>query len=445
MNRIVALSGVVGGCVLVACAGHDSTLIEPGASLDDASFVPDRAPPEAIASSGVAVRSDAPPSLSGVADAGTLDDGIEPSAALAPFERRCGSGALTALGHEMLTRPPYLQRLSSDSMELLFRLAPEATELGSVEVSTPDGVPVSSGEVAIDRGAPDGRQRVAHVEGLEPSSYYCYSLSGLTEPIGFRTAPRADEGAVVRFSVFGDSGSGGATQLAVRDQIAAVPFDLLLHTGDIAYEAGSLAQFESNFFGVYAGLLKSLPAFPVPGNHEYRTDSAGPFVEVFDLPDNHVPGAGERWYSFDWGDVHFVALDTERLGTLQIAWLEQDLTNNRRPWVVAFLHRPPYSSGEHGGASNVEAAFVPLFERHHVPIVFSGHDHDYERTLPINGVTYVVTGGGGKGTRDVGTSAFTARSESILHFVAAEIRDNSLHLRAIDEAGNEFDSVDITR
>jgi acid phosphatase type 7 len=110
-----------------------------------------------------------------------------------------------------------------------------------------------------------------------------------------------------------------------------------------------------------------------------------------------------------------------------------------------YLHRPPFSSGEHGSNLAVREAFVPLFERHRVPLVFAGHDHDYERTIAINGVTYVVTGGGGRGTRPVGASPFTAFSESTLHFIAASVSDSALVLHAIDATGQTFDSLQLTR
>jgi hypothetical protein len=143
--------------------------------------------------------------------------------------------------------------------------------------------------------------------------------------------------------------------------------------------------------------------------------------------------------------VHFVALDTEQLGETQTGWLAQDLAQNELPWTVVYLHRPPFSSGYHGSSGQVRAAFSSLFEQHGVQVVFAGHDHNYERTQPINGVTYVVTGAGGHGTRRVGRSSFTAYSENVLHFVHGEVQGDTLLLHAIDAGGREFDSVSIAQ
>lgn len=164
---------------------------------------------------------------------------------------------------------------------------------------------------------------------------------------------------------------------------------------------------------------------------------------LVEFPSTGLPGA--ELASFDWGPVHFVALDTERVGAEQAEWLDRDLEQNTLPWSVAYMHRPPYSSGKHGGSESVREAFSPLFEKHGVPLVLAGHDHDYERTRVIAGVTYVVTGGGGYGVRPVGSSDFTVRSLSIFHFVRVEVNPQRLLLEAIDTDGAVFDSVEISK
>jgi hypothetical protein len=191
--------------------------------------------------------------------------------------------------------------------------------------------------------------------------------------------------------------------------------------------------------------LDRIPYFVTIGNHEYETEQGAPFRQVFGLFENGAPDGLERWYSFDWGDVHFVALYTNVTGPVQANWLEADLSANVRPWTVVFLHHAPYSSGTHGGNAAVRSTFVPILVAHHVPLVFAGHDHDYERTKPIDGVTYIVTGGGGRGTRDADRSNFTAFSEQVAHFVYGVLTGDEMRLYAIDATGQEFDSVLVRR
>ena len=278
----------------------------------------------------------------------------------------------------------------------------------SVVVSAIGGSVLASPLAAKDPSATLGTgaaQWLAPLAPLTPDTVYCYDVktgSAASERLGFRTAPAAGSGAPVRFIAFGDSGGGGDDQTALRDQMATVPFDFMIHTGDIPYDGGTRAAFEQRFFGVYADYLKYFPVFPASGNHEYDSADAAPFREVFVLPENGGPDGIERWYSYDWGDVHFVALDTERTGPVQAAWLDADLTANQLPWTIVYWHKPPFSSGEHGSDGGARTYFVPILEKHQVPLVLNGHDHDYERTTPQNGVTYVVTGGGGVGVRPVG-------------------------------------------
>ncbi len=361
------------------------------------------------------------------------------SAPDAELVAHCGDGATSELGRTSLARLPFLQQLTSRSVFVVFRTnQPGPVE---VDVTTIDGAYVTTVTSEADPSLAGGAQQLARLEGLEPSSAYCYSLRGLTQPAGFRTAPKPGVGARVRFAAFGDSGTGGADQQALLKQLWTVPFDLIVHTGDLAYDSGTAAQLDRAVFRVYGPLLRSFAMFPIAGNHEYGTDAAAPFLHAFVLPENGAPDALERWYSFDWGDVHFVGLDTEQIGPTQAAWLEADLMSNRLPWTVVFGHRPAFSSGEHGSDDEFREHFVPVLERYQVPLVLSGHEHNYERTKVLNGVTYVVTGGGGRGTRPVGRSSFTAFSEAVVHFVFGEVQGPQMVLHAIDGAGREFDQT----
>lgn len=347
---------------------------------------------------------------------------------------RCSAGSEPSADPLVFSRAPFLQQVDADSALVVFRaaVAPER-----VELTTFDGRTVSSVTPQVDPSVAGGEQWIARLQGLEPGTGYCYSLSGMSAPAGFRTAPARGTTAAVRFVAIGDSGDG-VYQSRIFEQFRAVPLDLFLHTGDIAYSNGTESQLDRQFFRMYEPLLRSFAAFPTAGNHDYSTNDGAAFLSSFVLPDN---GDAERSYSFDWGDVHFVALDTERISPEQAAWLDADLSASALPWQIVFAHRPPFSSGEHGSDAAFRRYFVPVLESHRVPLVLNGHEHDYERTKPQNGVTYVVTGGGGHSTRPVDRSSFTAFAESVLHFVYVEITGPRLLLHAIDGIGREFDQV----
>jgi len=315
-------------------------------------------------------------------------------------------------------------------------------------VTAPDGRLLGSAsgerEAVIVREAGES-QLWARLEGLKPGTLYCYALADaggpLTGRIGFRTAPAPDAAEPVRFMAFGDSGSGNADQRALAAQMLSVPYDLIVHTGDLAYEDGTIGELEDTVFGVYAPLFQHLPFYPAAGNHEYHTQDAAPFRAVFALPDT----TAERWYSYDWGRVHFVALDTESDYATQASWLDADLAATALPWKIVYFHKPPYSSGAHGSDRTLRLLLAPVFEKHGVQLVLAGPDHDYERVAPQGGVRYIVTGGGGVGTRSVGTSSFTELSEDVIHFLYVEVGADELVLHAIDGIGADFDSVVVPR
>jgi 3',5'-cyclic AMP phosphodiesterase CpdA len=361
----------------------------------------------------------------------------------------CGAPANPIAIDPHFARRPYLQHTTSTSQQLVWVSATGASSVALVSAS--DGTEVTTTPPVRDGSAhllAGQSQWTSDLGELAPDTTYCYEIrddGAATTRAGFSTPPAAGAGGRVRILAFGDSGSATHDQAALLEQMRTVDFDLMLHTGDIAYQTGTRAELQQNFFDSYADLLADHPMFPASGNHDYETEDAAPFREAFRLPENGGPEGLERWYSFDWGDVHFVALDTERIGPVQAQWLDDDLGRNSLPWTIVYGHRPPFSSGSHGSDGNFRTHFLPVIEKHHVPLVLTGHDHHYERSTPQNGVVHVVTGGGGRGVREVGWSSFTAFDTAVIHFVYITIEGDQLALHAIDGLGQEFDSLVLTR
>ena len=356
---------------------------------------------------------------------------------VAELTAACGDVA-HAVSADLIRRKPYLQNVGATGGSVLW--AGYSTRGSSLEITTPDGDVVTSVEADLDTAWISGGmdRMVARFDGLQPNQVYCYSVldpagGTLIGRVGFKTAPT--RGGPVSFTVLGDTGDASPDQIELAKQLAKYPADLMLHVGDMAYGSGTISEFDEKYFSIYGSLLSHVPMFPVTGNHEYGSDDAKPFRALFDLPNN------ERWYSFDWGNVHFIGLDTEQLGDEQEAWLANDLKNSTAEWRVAFMHKGPYSSGGHGSNSDVQERFQPLFEQFGVELVFSGHDHHYERTKQINGVHYVITGGGGAGTNPVSESEFTAFATEVVQLTHVTVDDTTLRMHAIDGTGKEFDQL----
>ena len=104
---------------------------------------------------------------------------------------------------------------------------------------------------------------------------------------------------------------GTPEQLRVASLLQQEDVSLVLHVGDIAYMHGSFADFQKNYFDVYRQVLARTPLFPTPGNHEYETPNAVAYLALHNVPAETVSlGERGRYYSFDWGNVHFVSLDS---------------------------------------------------------------------------------------------------------------------------------------
>jgi hypothetical protein len=333
--------------------------------------------------------------------------------------------------------------------------------------------------VAATHAIHDGKSwYTAHLEGLAPGTTYHYRLyldgKDVTPnpDLAFVTAP-APGGAGFTFAVLGDSRPTGRSMPptgeaeALAAAMAAGRYALGLHTGDLVTSGGLCTgpdsawnQYIRAYFHLYGELLGRTPFYPSIGNHELSGGECGyqAYTGLFALPDNAPRSGQEIYYSFDWGDAHFVALNTTQdysLASAQYQWLVRDLQANTGHWTFVFFHHPAYSSGAEGSRPAVQSHLVPLFEAQGVDVVFTGHDHHYERTCPIRsgacttaqdgGVVYFVTGGGGAPLRDVSGAWFTAHKASTHHFLRAWLVGCSLQIEAVGTRGEILDRYEMEK
>ncbi|UCG93255.1 MAG: metallophosphoesterase [candidate division WOR-3 bacterium] len=275
-----------------------------------------------------------------------------------------------------------------------------------------------------------------HVEltSLVPATEYFYQVLPDGDINEFTTFPTYAD--TFFFAAFGDTRSDSAAHHSVIDRMAAYEFAFMMHSGDLVSNGDETSDWIT-FFNVEDTLLQSKHFMPSIGNHE---DPFWCYDTLFALPDS------EDYYSVNYVNAHCIILNSEMdLDGIQRDWLIDDLiaasSDTTIDWIFAIFHHPPYSSGNHGSQLDVRDAWCPLFEQYGVDIVFSGHDHNYERTIPINGVVYIVTGGGGAPLHSVGTSAWTAYSEETYHFCLIRIAGKTLLLKAIKPDGTVFDTL----
>ncbi len=328
--------------------------------------------------------------------------------------------SITTNAQTTLVRGPYLQSLTDKSIKIMWRTSD----------STQAVVKIGNAPNALNRTIIDThniKDHIVLVDGLSAREKYYYSvgtddvnvLAGGDEQHHFFAAPSVGDTIGFRFWVIGDFGKANSRQVRVRNWFQTYvkdnKVDAWLWLGDNAYQDGKDVEYQEKVFGRtygYDSILRFLPSYPIPGNHDYNSVNqskpaekhTGPYynnVEVFRNAEmGGIPSKTEAYYSYDFGNVHFMALNSELytysifwdLGSPYKTWIENDIKSTDKKFIVAYIHQPPYSKGSHDTddfyqifMQNTREKIVPILEKYGVDVVLSGHSHVYERSYLING------------------------------------------------------------
>jgi hypothetical protein len=305
----------------------------------------------------------------------------------------------------VVTRGPYLQLGTPTSVIVRFRT--DVAGVGRVSYGTN-----AASLNLFSGGTASTTNHSVQLSNLAPDTAYFYSvgLTNLTLASGtnyfFRTGPPPGSRQPFRVWALGDFGFTNASAGPVRDayyNFAANRYtDLWLMLGDNCYHGGPDSVWQVAVFNTYSNILRQTPVWSTIGNQETfnqpTVSNTAPYFENFTFPTNAEAGGvasgTERYYSFDYGNVHFVCLDSmssaRTAGSPMLLWLEADLQQNTNEWLIAFFHHPPYSKGSNDSDTKTEQIqmrgnAVPLLESYGVDLVLSGHSHSYERSYLIDG------------------------------------------------------------
>jgi predicted MPP superfamily phosphohydrolase len=247
----------------------------------------------------------------------------------------------------------------------------------------------------------------------------------------------------LKFAVVGDAGTGAQPQYEVGHQMwasrSAFPFEFVLALGDNMYGRQEPEDFVAKFEKPYQPLLAAgVPFFATLGNHDRQENR---FYPGFNM-------GGDRFYTFVRQHVRFVILDTNLMDPKQLAWAEATLREAPEAWKIVSFHHPLYSNGgRHGSNVELRVLLEPLLVKYGVNVVFSGHEHIYERLRPQKGITYFVEGSGGQLRKgDLKRTATTAAGfDQDRTFMLIEITADEMRFRTISRSGSTVDSGIIIR
>jgi hypothetical protein len=309
-------------------------------------------------------------------------------------------------GTASVTRGPYLQVGTPSSMVIRWRT--DAPTDSRVMYGAAPGSLTSWRDAAAAT-----TEHQIKLDFLLPDTKYYYSVGTTTQTLGggdanhyFYTSPPIGTVRPFRIWAISDAQFGGAVAQAVRNAYqtftGATRTDVWLTAGDNAYPNGTDSELQSAMFNVFPAILRNTVVWPALGNHDMagsaNPPATQPYFMSFSMPTNGEAGGvasgTQRYYSYDYGNIHFVCLDSmtsDRSPTgAMLTWLKQDLAATRQRWIIAYWHHSPYSKGTHDSDTSLEMtqmrqAALPILEAANVDLVLSGHSHTYERSFLIDG------------------------------------------------------------
>lgn len=254
------------------------------------------------------------------------------------------------------------------------------------------------------------------------------------------------------FAAVGDTGSGGRQAMAVAERMAAgyqeSPYGLVTHLGDLCYYGRVEDRFDDVFVRPMRPLIDAGVRFELAiGNHDGALHHSDESLTEIDA-ELRLLGTPARNYTTSHGPVDFFYLDSSTPGLLgedssaQLEWLDDALASSTNQWKVVCMHHPVYSAGAHGPTPHAEDVLAPVYARRAVDLVLTGHDHHYERTRPVEGVTYLVSGGGCK-TTPVGRSRYTVAAASALQYLHVDVVGDRLTGRSVRADGAVLDRFEL--
>jgi phosphodiesterase/alkaline phosphatase D-like protein len=311
--------------------------------------------------------------------------------------------SLTASTTPSITRGPYLQMATSNTMVVRWRTS----------VPTDSRVQYGTNPISLTSQANDATLTTEHkmrIYNLQSNTRYYYSVGSSTYTLAsgssyfFKTSPTSS--TPTRVWVIGDSGTANSNARAVRDAYlkytGSTATNLWLMLGDNAYASGTDAEYQAAVFNTYPQVLRNTVLWPTIGNHDTAeqttVSSSLPYFQMFTLPTTAEAGGvasgTEKYYSFNYGNIHFIVLDSmtsDRSPSGQmLTWLKSDLAATTKTWIIASWHHPPYSKGSHNSDTETQLIemrknALPILEDAGVDLVLAGHSHSYERSYLLDG------------------------------------------------------------
>lgn len=331
-------------------------------------------------------------------------------------------------------------------------------------------LPANNYEFMTDQGIK--YQHVVKLSGLKPDTSYEYRVGDGDHRTTWEVF-HTDSGIRTKALIFPDSQGADYKMWEKNAQTAwkkNPDAQFFINMGDLVDNGQQFWQWARWLDGV-SGMIDKIPLAPISGNHEdytldWKMTEPHTYLNMFTLPGNEVAGFDEYFYSYDYGDVHFTVLDTQKdelaqfkpdLFARQLAWAEKDLAATDKKWKVVLMHKHIFSFRVNGAFNDIAETFMPLFDKYNVDVVFTGHIHSYRRTVPFykgepseKGTIYISTGAAGERLRINGPPRIAVEAainpyQSLPNYLVLETNGDIMQIQAFSQKGEQFDSVQLKK
>jgi hypothetical protein len=334
---------------------------------------------------------------------------------------------------------PYTQNVTDTSLTIIWE-TDNPTSDNRVEY----GETSSYGYIEYGKSDTDHHEITIHPT-FASGHYKVVSDSVESEDFRFKLASHPDFYDEFEFVIFGDSrGVWDNWQMAtiMANAVHDESSEFVIHLGDMVHDGWQDTEWMS-WLSLMKPLMQDAPVYGVLGNHELN---APRYFEIFAHQNN------EKWYSFDYGLIHFTVLSNYHqwnVGSEQYQWLENDLSTTTQPVKFVCFHEPIYcAEGQwgHPPREDIREVWEPLFINYNVKLVWQGHNHFYQRTDPLDGVIYLVSGGAGAPVTPPGDDWYINFSLGAFHYCLLDvsIEDWEIIISARDKNGETFDEFIIS-
>ena len=346
-------------------------------------------------------------------------------------------------GHSKIIMKPYLQAVTMTSIYVMAECDSKDTVIVKYGATDFYGNSAKTAIIDFTTAKPVTFVHKIKLTGLLPGTHYFYQVyqENSTFPIsGFYTA--VTPGTPFRFTWMADFRTNVNIHDSISELVLAANSVVSLYGGDLCINSEYPSWKKEFFIKNQLELASQVPYFNTPGNHEQWGTNAKAFTR------NPESASGTQdFYSFDYGDLHILAINFELPydeKSAQYKFAETDLAASTKPWKIVICHAPAYCSGGHGNDKKLIKMTRNIFEKNHVSMVIAGHTHFYQHNL-VNGIHHLVIGSAGAPLYPVKKSRYTLVTVKDYNWAIGEVSLQKLTLTVYNALNKKLDCIEITK